>query len=75
MAIMLPKRLSRRLVDGWRQAWRWFSVQAMALAVAMQGVWMALPDDLKSRTPDGLVAALTAALLLLGLIGRLVRQK
>ena len=64
-----------RLVDGAGQAWRWFSVQAMALALALQGAWAALPDDLKAQAPPRLPAALTVALLLLGLAGRLVRQR
>jgi hypothetical protein len=63
------------LVENWRGAWRWFSLQAMALVAAIQGGWAALPDDLKQRFPARAVTALTLALLLLGIGGRLVKQR
>jgi hypothetical protein len=64
-----------RLVDEWRGAWRWFSLQAMALVAAIQGGWAALPDDLKQHFPARAVTILSVALLLLGIGGRLVRQR
>lgn len=63
-----------KLVDNARDAWRWFSVQAMALAVAIEGAWLAIPPDLKSRIPETWVDALTMGLLVLGIFGRLVKQ-
>jgi uncharacterized membrane protein len=63
------------LVQEWKQAWRWFSMQAMAATVAVQMVWAGLPDDLKRHLPEKLVAALSLGLLLVGIMGRLVRQK
>lgn len=67
-------KLEAKLVDGWGQAWRWFSVQAMALALALQGAWAALPDDLKAGAPGWAVSAVTATLLAAGILGRLVKQ-
>jgi hypothetical protein len=63
-----------KLIPNWRQAWRMFSVHAMTLAGAMQAAWVAMPPDLKSRVPDGLVDGLTVAILALGIVGRLVDQ-
>jgi hypothetical protein len=63
------------LVREWKRAWRWFSVQAMALTLALQGAWMALPEDLKAHVPGWAVTAISLALLALGLFGRLVQQK
>ncbi len=68
------KRVEERLVENWKEAWRWFSLQAMALVVAVQGAWAAMPDDLKQHFPSWLVTALSVSLLLLGIGGRLVRQ-
>ena len=62
-----------RLVANARKAWRWYSVQAMAIAGAMQGAWLAL-GDLQSRVPGEWVDAMTIAILLSGIIGRLVDQ-
>ncbi len=63
------------LVDEWRGAWRWFSLQAMALTAAIQAAWAAIPDDLKQHFPARLVTAVSIGLLLLGIGGRLVRQE
>lgn len=63
------------LVEDWKRAWRWFSVQAMAAAVLVQGAWAGLPDDLKQHLPGWLVTALSLGLLLAGIAGRLLRQE
>lgn len=63
-----------RLIKNWHVSWRWFSMQAMTAAAALQGVWGNLPDDLRDRAPDHLVATITALILILGLVGRLVDQ-
>jgi hypothetical protein len=64
-----------RLVAEWRSAWRWFSLQAMALTAAIQAAWATIPDDLKQHFPARLVTAVSIGLLLLGIGGRLVQQK
>lgn len=63
------------LIEEWRQAWRWFSCQAMALAAALQGAWAAVPADMKAHIPATLVTAATITLLLAGIGGRLVKQQ
>jgi hypothetical protein len=64
-----------RLVDEWRGAWRWFSLQAMVLSGVVQAAWDALPADLKQYLPRGLGLALSLGFLLLGIGGRLVKQR
>lgn len=63
-----------RFVAGARMAWRWWSVQAMALAVAIQAGWQAMPPDMAARIPEGVVTGVSIAVLVLGIAGRLVRQ-
>jgi hypothetical protein len=63
-----------KLIEEWRLAWRWFSMQAMVAVAALQGGWAAVPDDLKQHFPARLVTSLSVGLLLLGIGGRLVRQ-
>jgi len=62
------------IIEDARRAWRWFSVQAMALAVAVQGAWAAFGDDLKQNVPHWLVTTITLGLLAAGIGGRLVKQ-
>jgi len=63
------------LVDEWKTAWRWFSVQSMAISVVLLGAWQALPDELRAALPRSLPHWLAIALLALGIAGRLVKQK
>lgn len=64
-----------KLVDNARNAWRWVSMQAMTAAIAVQGAWMFIPADMKSSIPPNVVQYATLALLALGVVGRLVKQK
>lgn len=66
------KRL--KLVKDWRNAWKWISVNAMISAGAVQGAWLQIPDDMKANIPQKLVSSLTIGLLLLGVLGRLIKQ-
>jgi hypothetical protein len=63
-----------KLIPEVRKAWRFISVQAMALAMAMLGAWEVLPDDLKAGIPHAVVTWTAVALLVLGVAGRLVQQ-
>lgn len=64
-----------KLVPNWKQAWKWFSMQSMALSVALLGGWQALPADLKSEVPASWAMAVAIAILILGALGRLVDQR
>ena len=33
-----------KLVENWKSAWRWFSMQAIALAA----IWESIPEDVKA---------------------------
>ena len=50
------------------------SVQAMALAGAVQGAWIFIPTDMRDSIPANVVQGVTLALLVLGVAGRLVDQ-
>lgn len=63
-----------KLISNWRRAWRMFSMQAMTLAAALQGAWMLMPEDLKAALPPALVPVVSVALLVAGMVGRLVDQ-
>lgn len=63
-----------RLVDDWRAAWRWLSVQIAALAV----LWGILPPDQQAAILDfvGVPASRVPAVLGLAVIaGRLLAQR
>lgn len=63
-----------KLVDNWRKLWKAFSVQAMALSLAVQTTWAAMPDDLKLYLPAGFGVYLASGLLVFGIAGRFLQQ-
>ena len=62
------------LVENVKDSWKWISMQAMALAAALQGAWVYIPEDLRSSANPYLVNGLTLVLLAIGIAGRLVKQ-
>ena len=66
--------LKIELVEDWRQSWKWFSTQSMAISIAMLGGWAALPEALQSSIPHKYVIGFSTIVLILGFIGRLIKQ-
>lgn len=64
-----------KLIPEWRKAGRMLSMQCMAAAIALQGAYESMPTELQQAIPPKLIHVVTGALLGLGMIGRLVRQK
>lgn len=63
-----------RLVDDVRQAWRWFSVQALAALTLIPVIWVALPPESQALVPEEYRPWVLAVVALAGLAGRLVKQ-
>lgn len=59
-----------KLIENWHRAWKWMSVRCMALAAAIQGAWMFIPDDMRRSIPHHIVEGATVVLLLAGVVGR-----
>lgn len=63
-----------RLVKDWRECAKWFSMQAMFIAGAAQTTWLNLPQDMKDSIPVKWLSVITVALMVLGIIGRIIDQ-
>jgi hypothetical protein len=63
-----------KLVDNARSAWRWFSVQALALQGIGAAAWLSVPDDMRAAVPSEWLAVAALALTVMGIVGRLVDQ-
>jgi len=63
-----------KLIENWKGAFRWFSVQFPALNLAFLGTWSALPSKFQDALPMPVVMGIAAVLIVLGVIGRLVDQ-
>ena len=64
-----------KLVANWKSAWKWFSVQFVAAAGAVQLSVLAFPDSIRAWLPDWLTHLLAVALLVAAVAGRLIEQK
>lgn len=62
------------LIDEWRSCWRFLSVQANTIGVAITATYGTLYDELKGNFPPKWMAVLTAGVFVLGIVGRLISQ-
>lgn len=77
--IFVPLR--DRIVADWRQAWRWLSVQMLALAgvlqvlgMVLEKAWLGVPPSLLQSVSPGAIQAISLVVCLLGIAGRMVKQ-
>jgi len=63
-----------KLIENWKSAWRWFSVQALVVLAALPVIWTTLPDDLKADVPQSWVKWIMMIVAIGGLAGRFVQQ-
>ena len=47
----------------------------MTISLAISGSWLAVPEDMRAALDPKLVAAITIPLMVVGIIGRLIKQE
>jgi polyferredoxin len=63
-----------KLVDNWRQAWKWVSIHALWVAGVLPSVWESLPHRWQDIVPVNVLAIATGVTAVIGIVGRLVQQ-
>lgn len=63
-----------QLVSDWKSAWKFYSTRAMSLALIAQSVWLGLPAEMRESIPPKWMALATIAMLVLGILGRFIKQ-
>lgn len=63
-----------KLVSGWQKAWRWFSVQILAVVAVLPFAWEYIPHDVKSMVPLEWQPYIFSGFAALGIFGRMVKQ-
>lgn len=63
-----------KLIPDWKQAWRWFSVQAFILLGAAGPVWAMIPEDWRRAVPSEWLGWGAAVLAVIGIAGRIIDQ-
>lgn len=61
-----------KLIDEWRKAWKFWSVQILTIGIVAQTVWAALPDESRSLFPGPQYIGIGLGLAALG--ARLFKQ-
>ena len=64
-----------KLIDEWKSAYKLFSVQMPVINTVFLATWSSLPQKFQDALPIQYVIAIAAALLVLGVAGRLVSQQ
>jgi hypothetical protein len=62
------------VIDDWRQAWRFFSLWFISIAGILQSTWDVVPPDIRASMPAGTLKWVTIVLLVLGGVGRFIKQ-
>lgn len=63
-----------KLIPDWRQAWRWFSVQALGALIVLPLVWPTLPPQVTAWVPPSWQPWIIVLIAGGGVLGRLVDQ-
>jgi hypothetical protein len=63
-----------KLVSNAGKAHRMYVMQVLAVIALVQGVWASLPAELIASLPPGLVHYVTAALAVIGMVVRVIKQ-
>lgn len=62
------------LIPNIKQAWKMFSIQAQAINAALLVSWQSLPTSFQTVLPVQYLLIIAVALLVLGVIGRVIQQ-
>lgn len=63
-----------KIIDEWRNAWKFLSVQASGIGIAISATYASLYDQLKDNFPPKCMAILTCVVFLAGIVGRIISQ-
>jgi hypothetical protein len=62
------------LREDWNKAYKFISVQAIAILAAVQSVWPSIPEDMKSSLPHDFIRYMTYILLTIAVYGVMTKQ-
>lgn len=63
-----------KLINDWKNAYRMWSVQCMAVAGAINGALLVVPEWVQQHLPSGLLTVLSTGALALGIVARIIDQ-
>ncbi|PKH22286.1 hypothetical protein CIG19_13360 [Enterobacterales bacterium CwR94] len=64
-----------RMVQDWRQGWRWHSTKALLALGLLPSLWLELPEAWRAEIPGSWLRLAALLVMFAGLTGRLTLQK
>lgn len=64
-----------KLVDDWKQSYKWWSVWVAGIISAAPAAWLMLPSDLKMHVPDAWMPYIAAGMFAAFFLARVLDQK
>lgn len=64
-----------KLAHNWKKSWKWFSVQADMLPLAMTSTWLAMPQEWQETIPERWLLYTAMVFFVLGTVGRVIKQE
>lgn len=64
-----------KLVQNWKQAWKWYSVHIMLVIVALPEIWSYFPQEFKDSLPPHTLMYVTSVLGVSAILARLFSQE
>lgn len=63
-----------KLVNNWKEFWKWYSIRIFGVIALFPVVWSSLPPDVKSLMPTSWGPWILTTIAVCGIIGRIVDQ-
>lgn len=63
-----------KLVEDWKKAYKWLSVQFMALLLVLPEAWQYVPPGVKEALPPHFLSGLSTAIVVAAILGRMIHQ-
>ena len=63
-----------KLVDDWKEFWKWHSTWAITFLAMLPTIWMQIPEEYKMMLPDAWMAPIGVALAVGSVLARLRKQ-
>lgn len=68
-------KMKLRLVQDWRNWWRWHSTKALVLLGLLPTIWLEMPAEWKAMLPASWLQSASFIIMLIGILLRMTKQK
>jgi hypothetical protein len=63
-----------KLIDNWKDGWRWLSVHALVILAVIPALWLDVPASWKEALPPNALSYIAVAVAVCGIVARLFKE-